>query len=198
MEHVINYFGAVRPNPYFLVRGEGGEFAIDDSGVGDLCIVESGDGSFISFVGIKTPGLTCANELGRETSDKIAAQLGAAPNLSFDPCRSPPVRLSELTLEERGALIRGRADYGHIVCRCRGVSEGEVVDAIRSLPGAVTLDGVRRRTGAGAGRCQGGYCSRFIMGILARELRCDIGEVTKCGGESRVLVRSADRKNIES
>jgi len=187
MEHVVSSFGAVRPNPYMLRRDESGGWVTEDRSVSDFCIIESDGGAFVSLVGVKTPGLTCAGGLGEHVAGKIAAQLGAAPNAGFDPCRKPPVRPGELGIDERHELIRENPDYGKIICRCRGVSEGEVVDAIRRFPGAVTLDGVKRRAGAGSGRCQGGYCAPKVTAILASELGCCLEEVTKSGGESRVL-----------
>ena len=188
MEHVISSFGAVRPNPYLLLRDENGGLVTDDRSINEFCIIEADDGPFISFVGVKTPGLTCSSELGEYAAQKIAAQLSAAPNVLFDPRREPAPRLSEMPFDERDALIRISPDYGKIVCRCRGTSEGEIVDAIRRFPGAVTLDGVKRRTGADSGRCQGGYCTQRIIEILAREFGCGVEDITKDGGNSRILV----------
>ena len=190
MEHVINSFGAVRPNPYWLRQDSGGAWVIDDSSISEFCIIEPDGEPFISFVGIKTPGLTCSNELGQYAAEKIAERLGcAARNDKFDPCRPPTPRLSDLSLQERDELIRVNPDYGNIVCRCRGTSEGEIVDAIRRFPGAVTLDGIRRRTGADSGRCQGGYCTPRIIEILARELGCAVTDIIKDGAGSGILVR---------
>jgi len=189
MEHVINSFGAVRPNPYLLRRDPGGAWVTDDRSISEFCIIEPGGEPFISFIGVKTPGLTCSGELGEYAAKKIAALLGAARNEHFDPCRRPPPRLSDLPPAERDALIRDNPDYGLVACRCRGTSEGEIVDAIRRFPGAATLDGVKRRTGADTGRCQGGYCTQRIIEILARELGCGPGDITKDGEGSNVLLR---------
>jgi len=187
MDQVISSFGAMRPNPYMQKQDENGTWVADDKSVGDFCIVESEDGSFISLVGIKTPGLTCSNELGMYIAEKTAAQLGATPNVNFDPIRLPPIRTDELSLQEKRALVGERPEYGHVVCRCRGIAEGEVVSAIRRSPGAVTLDGIKRRTGTDSGRCQGGYCAPRIIEILARELGISVEEVTKRGGDSWVV-----------
>lgn len=165
MEQVIRSFGAVRPNPRIVA---------EDRSVSDFSIVEL-ESAFISLVGIKTPGLTCANDLGLYVSDKIAQKLGADLRPDYNPRRSGPVRLSELSFDERAELIAKRPEYGRIICRCRGVSEGEITDAIRA--GAVTPDGVKRRTGAGSGRCQGGFCAQRVIEILARELGCDPQEI---------------------
>jgi len=188
LERVINSFGAVRPNPYMLAKGDSGGWAAEERSISDFCVVESDGGAFLSFVGIKTPGLTCACELGGYAADKVAALFGAGPNAGYDPARPFPARPAGLALRERDALIRGNPGYGEIVCRCREVSEGEVIDAIRRAPGAVTLDGVRRRTGAGSGRCQGGYCAKRVVEILARELGCVPEGVTKSGEGSNILM----------
>ena len=78
--------------------------------------------------------------------------------------------------------------YGQIICRCESVTEGEIIDAIRRTPGARSLDGVKRRTRAGMGRCQAGFCSPRVMEILARELGVPQSEITKSGGASKIIV----------
>ena len=93
----------------------------------------------------------------------------------------------ELTKEEYAELIRKEPAYGQIICRCEQVTEGEIRDAIRRPVGARSLDGVKRRTRAGMGRCQSGFCSPRVMEILAEELGKDLSEITKSGGASRLI-----------
>ncbi|MCL2201924.1 MAG: NAD(P)/FAD-dependent oxidoreductase [Oscillospiraceae bacterium] len=187
MEHVINSFGAVRPNPFIQTQNARGAWVTENKSVNDLCIIESEDGKMISLVGIKTPGLTCSNEIGLYIAEKISERLGAAQNAGFNPQREPTVRLGEMKQSERAELIHSNPSYGKIICRCRGISEGEIVDAIHRSPGAVTLDGVKRRAGTGSGRCQGGFCSQRLVEILARELGCSTEAITKHGGDSWVV-----------
>ena len=92
-----------------------------------------------------------------------------------------------LSREDYNALIARDPAYGRIICRCEQVTEGEIVDAIHRAPGARSLDGVKRRTRAGMGRCQAGFCSPRVMAILARELGVDEAEITKSGGHSQLL-----------
>lgn len=94
---------------------------------------------------------------------------------------------SKLFLEERNALIHREPAYGNIICRCEMVTEGEIIDAIRRPLGAKSLDGVKRRTRAGMGRCQSGFCSPRVMEILARELDIPVEGITKSGGNSRII-----------
>ncbi len=133
---VIRSFGAVRPNPQ----------RIDGSSIHDFCI-EAPAPDFLSFIGIKTPGLTCANELGLYAAEKIAEVLSAAPNPDFDPHR---------------AAIPATDD--HIICQCANITKGQVLEAIRR--GAVTVDGVKRRAGTGMGPCQGSRCTWEIEKLL--------------------------------
>jgi glycerol-3-phosphate dehydrogenase len=95
-------------------------------------------------------------------------------------------KVSELPDKERQRLIAEDARYGHIICRCEEISEGEIVEAIRR--GARTVDGVKFRTRAGMGRCQGGFCGPRVVEILARELDIPMTEITKGNGLSRVLL----------
>ena len=93
-----------------------------------------------------------------------------------------------LTKEERAELIKKEPAYGNIICRCEMITEGEIIDAIRRPLGAKSLDGVKRRTRAGMGRCQSGFCSPRTMEILARELGVSMSDITKSGGKSRLVV----------
>jgi glycerol-3-phosphate dehydrogenase len=108
-------------------------------------------------------------------------------NSAYNPARPAPLRLISLPAAERAAAVRDNPAYGRMVCRCRGISEGEIVDSIRRLPGAVTVDGVKRRTGAGAGRCQGGYCTQRIVELLSQELGVPPADIRKDRPGSYIL-----------
>lgn len=114
--------------------------------------------------------------------------MGLEEKEDFIPTRKGILKPETLPKEERAVFIRENPAYGNIVCRCEMVSEGEIIDAIRRPLGAKSLDGVKRRTRAGMGRCQSGFCSPRTMDILAREWEMDIREVTKSGGESYLVV----------
>ena len=87
---------------------------------------------------------------------------------------------------------KNNPDYGRIVCRCEVITEAEIRDAIRRPVGAKSIDGVKRRTRAGMGRCQGGFCSPRVMAILCEDLKCSPLDITKCGGESKLLAGTLD------
>ena len=178
LEYVIRSFGTTRPNPQYVA---------DDRSVNDFSIIEAANQPFISLIGVKTPGLTCANELGAHVAEKIAAKLSALPNHRFNPVRKPRVIIGELPHDLRILAVRKNPAYGRIICRCKSISEGEIIDAIHAPIGAVTLDGVKRRVGAGFGRCQGGFCAQRIVEIMARELCCNPEDITKDGGGSYIL-----------
>jgi glycerol-3-phosphate dehydrogenase len=103
---------------------------------------------------------------------------------SFIAATLPRIHSSELTYEDRQKLIGNNPLYGRIICRCESVSEGEIVDAIHRPCGARTVDGVKRRTRAGSGRCQGGFCGPKVTAILARELGISVTEVRKDSQQS--------------
>ena len=111
----------------------------------------------------------------KEKTDFIAARKGI-----LDP--------KTLDQEAHAALIQQQPAYGTIVCRCELVSEGEIIDAIRRPLGAKSLDGVKRRTRAGMGRCQAGFCSPRTMELLARERNLPLSEITKSGGSSKLIM----------
>ena len=115
-------------------------------------------------------------------------------NLLKKPEIVPPLKRRKpfyaMSTAERAQAVQENPLYGNLVCRCEVVTEAEIRDAIRRPVGARTIDGVKRRTRAGMGRCQGGFCSPRVTEILAEELGIPMTEVTKCGGESKLLVGS--------
>lgn len=142
---------------------------------------------FVDVAGIESPGLTSAPAIGVMAGEIVRNILKPEEKKYFCATRKGMVDVDGLTKEELAALIEEDPKYGNIVCRCERVSEGEILDAIRRPLGAKTLDGVKRRTRAGMGRCQGGFCTPRIMEILAREWNMDIGEITKCGNGSGII-----------
>ena len=143
---------------------------------------------FVDCAGIESPGLTSSPAIGCMVADIVSGILKPEKNPDFVGTRKGIVRPSEMSLEERNELIKKEPAYGTIICRCEMITEGEILDAIRRPLGAKSLDGVKRRTRAGMGRCQAGFCSPRTMEILSRELHIDMSQVTKSGGESRLIV----------
>ena len=109
-------------------------------------------------------------------------------NASFDPHREAMHAFREASIEEKNEIIKKNPTYGRIICRCETVTEGEILRAIRENPKPRDLDGVKRRTRAQMGRCQGGFCSPYIVELLAREMEVPYESVTKFGGNSLINV----------
>ena len=155
----------------------------------DFVIGEAEDAKgFFNAAGIESPGLSSAPAIGEMVAGLVADFLGAAENKNFNPIRKGIVRAGELSLEERNELIKKNPAYGQIICRCEMISEGEILDAIHRTLGARSLDGVKRRTRAGMGRCQSGFCSPRTMEILEREAPMSMFDVTKSGGDSKIAL----------
>ena len=108
-------------------------------------------------------------------------------NLSDEDIRWVEKTIAEMSDEEKDAFIKENPAYGKIVCRCETVSEGEIRSAIRRNPPAFDIDGVKRRTRSGMGRCQGGFCSPYVMRLIAEEQGMNMEDVTKCGPGSEPL-----------
>ncbi len=154
---------------------------------GEDFILEESEKGFFDCIGIESPGLTSAPAIGEYMAELVSKSLGLEENKDFKPGRNPIPDTSEMSPEEHNELIKQNPKYGKIICRCEKVTEGEIVDAIHSPVGATTVDGIKRRVRATAGRCQGGFCLPAIMEILARELEIEETEVTKKGGDSAYI-----------
>ncbi len=171
---VITSFAGLRATP------DTGDFVIEASRKAK---------GFINAAGIESPGLTAAPAIAEYVLDLLRQQgLELKPKTDFNPVRKPLLRFSEMSDKEREELIRSNPMYGNIVCRCETVTEGEIVESIRRPAGARNLDAVKRRTRAGMGRCQGGFCTPRLVAILARELGIPAEEVTKKGKGSKILM----------
>ena len=168
LQQIIRNFASLRPLLYALKADAAGNLCLGQQISGFELSQTMEQPAFISFLGIKTPGMTCAEGLAQQAAAAIACALGnTALNAKFNPCRRAIPSLAQLSIQERSGLISRNPAYGQIVCRCRGISEGEIIDAIRR--GATTVNGLKRRVGVCSGRCQGSYCLRRVTELLARE-----------------------------
>ena len=155
---------------------------------GDFILGEAEDAPlFFNCCAIESPGLTSSPAIAKWTAERIAERLELAPNPDFDPIRKAIPKFREMSDEERAAAIAADPDFGKIVCRCETVTEAEIRESIHRPVGARDVDGVKRRTRAGMGRCQAGFCTPRTVEILAEELGISPLEVTKFGGDSRIL-----------
>jgi len=141
----------------------------------------------VHVAGIQSPGLASAPAIAERVREIIREERHPSVNDKFNPVRKREVRFSELSLKEQDELIRANPRYGHIVCRCENVSEEEVVQALNGEIAAKSLDGVKRRTRAGQGRCQGGFCMPRIVEIVSREMNIGKDRIVKSEGKSYVL-----------
>lgn len=160
----------------------------------DFVIGEATDAKgFINAAGIESPGLSSAPAIGEMIAGIAKDILGLTEKEEFIATRKGILHPETLSLEERNALIKDCPAYGNIICRCEMISEGEILDAIHRPLGARSLDGVKRRTRAGMGRCQSGFCSPRTMEILERELSMSMYDVTKNGvGSSFVIGKNKE------
>lgn len=155
----------------------------------DFIIGEAADApGFFDAAGIESPGLTSASAIGKWLAEQIGSKLEAEKKTDFCGRRRGIVRLAELSMEEQNQLIQKNPAYGNVVCRCETITEGEIVDAVHRPVGAKTLDGVKRRTRAGMGRCQAGFCTPRTMEILERELSMQALNICKNHEGSELLV----------
>ncbi len=173
MRQVITSFAGLRAHE------DGHEFIIEE--------LEDCKG-FIDCAGIESPGLTSAPAIGEMVAGILKDLMGLEEKEDFIATRKGVLNPEHLSKEERVELIKNNPAYGNIICRCEMITEGEIIDAIKRPLGARSLDAVKRRTRAGMGRCQSGFCSPRTMEILSRELGVPMSEITKTGGDSKIIV----------
>ncbi len=170
LRQVIRNFAGVRAN----------------SDVDDFILLQN-DG-FIDLAGIKSPGLTAAPAIAREAARMLqTAGLALQKKDKFINTRRR-VRFAQLDETARRALVAENPAYGRVICRCNTVTLGEILDALDTPIPPVSVDGVKRRTGTGMGRCQGGFCGPRIVEILAQHQNGgDMSAVLQDGEGSRIL-----------
>ncbi len=155
----------------------------------DFVIGEAPDAKgFFNVAGIESPGLSSAPAIAELVGKMVTDILHPDSDPDFVGTRKGILHPDSLSMEERNELIRKHPEYGNIICRCEMITEGEIMDAIHRPLGARSLDGVKRRTRAGMGRCQAGFCSPRTMEILEREVPESMFAITKCGVGSNIVV----------
>lgn len=169
---ILNTFSGIRP------KTKGEDFIIEE--------VEDAK-NFINVIGIDSPGLTAAPAIGVYVVNMIKERLDLVEKKNFKKTREKIVRFAELSLEEKNKLIKEKPAYGHMVCKCEFVTEGEIVEAIHRPIKALTVDAIKRRTRASMGGCQGIGCTLPISKILSRELGIDISDINKNSEGSPVI-----------
>jgi glycerol-3-phosphate dehydrogenase len=181
MDEILN--GAAKLVPNIPVRAAITGFAglRAASSTGDFVLGASKvTKGLIQAGGIQSPGLTSAPAIAEYLAQELQkAGLTLTEKNNFMPQNPPLTTMRSLSAEEKEAAIAKNPLYGRIICRCESISEGEIVDAIKRPCGALTVDAVKRRTRAGMGRCQGGFCGPRVTTIIARELNIPVTEVRK-------------------
>ena len=143
----------------------------------------------ILCAGVESPGLTSAPAIAKYVVEElVGANIALAKNEKFNGIRKPEYFFKDLSTEEKNEIIKKDPSYGKIVCRCEQITEGEILRAIRENPPAKNIDAVKRRTRAGMGRCQGGFCQPYVAELIAREQNIPFEQVTKSGKGSNLVV----------
>ena len=157
-------------------------------------IIERSEGvqNLVHLAGIQSPGLASAPAIAADAV-KLCIQIleeeqAVEKREDFHARRKGPVKPAELSDADRDELIKRDPAYGRIVCRCEEVSEGEVRDVMKAPVPVLTIDGIKRRTRAGTGRCHGGFCTPRIIEIMMRELQLPVQKVTKRGGAPSIIL----------
>jgi glycerol-3-phosphate dehydrogenase len=156
------------------------------SDTNDFIIGPTSVKGFINAAGIQSPGLTSAPSIALTLVEILADEgLKLEERDDWDPELPHPVRFSTASTEDQVDLAEKDPAFAHLVCRCEHVTEAEITDAIRR--GARTLDGLKFRTRAGMGRCQGGFCTWRCMELLSDRLQIPVTDLTKRGGGSWIV-----------
>ena len=149
------------------------------SDTGDFILGASRVPGFYNAAGIQSPGIAAAPAIAEVVVESLGKEMLLRKKANWNGRLPKKVAFNRMTAAEKQAAIQKNPLYGRVICRCETVTEGEIVDAIREPAGACTVDGVKRRTRAGMGRCQGGFCGPRVVQIIARELGIPVEQVLK-------------------
>lgn len=184
---VITSFSGLRAHVTMRPQTENDGYAGAEE---DFVIGEAIDApGFIDVAGMESPGLSCAPATGEYVAELVKGLLHPKEKENFIGTRKGIPNMALSSDDERRRLISENPAYGNVICRCEMVTEGEILSAIHRTLGAVTVDGIKRRTRAGMGRCQSGFCNPKVVEILARELGKDESEIRKSGNNSWFLLQ---------
>ncbi len=171
---IIRSFAGIRATP------DTGDFIIGQSKVVP---------GFFQCAGIESPGLTAAPAIAEKIRDDVLKEFGN--NIDFKigyiDSREPPLRFRELSYSQKEKLIKENRHFANVICRCENVTEAEIIEAIKRPVGAGSINGIKMRTRAGMGRCQGGFCLPKIVPVLAKELGVSMEKVNLSGTGSELL-----------
>lgn len=175
--NIIRFFSGTRPATYtedFYIKASEKTYGL------------------INVAGIQSPGLASSPAIAEMVIDILKKKLIDKGKVleekpDFNPIREKRIDFSELSYEQKDKLIKQNPAYGHIICRCEQISEGEILDVLKSPVVPASIDAIKRRTRAGMGRCQGGFCQPRVLEILARELGKDWTDITLKGRGSKIL-----------
>ncbi|MBQ8203860.1 MAG: FAD-dependent oxidoreductase [Clostridia bacterium] len=171
--NVITSFAGVRSSE------KNGDFIIEESKAGN---------NFFNVAAIDSPGLSSCVAIAEYTVSLLRRKgMCLVSNKNWNGNREDPHKFKKLSDDEKNKFISKNSDYGKIICRCENITEGEIRAAIKRNPPAKDLDGVKRRTRSGMGRCQGGFCGPAVMRIISEEMGIPMSEITKKGNKSKMI-----------
>ena len=184
-EYFIRNFAGIRWKIYDPATGENKDFVLESDDANPFTV---------NLVGIESPGITCALPLARRAVAILREKEQPAPNPDFNPRREGIRRFSEMSLAEKEAAVAADPNYGEIICRCETVTRAEILKAIHNPLGVHTVTGIKNRTRATMGRCQGGYCETRITQMIEEELGIPETEVRYSKAGSYMFTGKARRE----
>ncbi len=177
----INFKENIRNFAGIRARSDRGDFIIEES---------KSVKNFYNLAGMASPGLTAACAIGYHVIDWLNTKEKFVKKDTYKETRKK-IRFKDLSAEKKNELIKKNPAYGRIVCRCEHVTEGEILDCFNSPIPPQSMDGVKRRTNAGMGRCQSGFCGERVAMILKEKLNIEFNEILLDKEGSNILVNKA-------
>lgn len=136
------------------------------------------DDHFINCSGIESPGLASSPAIAEYVVNEFVSKvLSLKKKDSFNPYVRKRINLKAMSVEERNEFIKKNPAYGEIVCNCEKVTLGEILDEFKSSVPPHTIKAVRKRTRAGFGKCQGGFCQPIVTRLIAEHFKLPLNKV---------------------
>ncbi len=131
---------------------------------------------FYHLAGIDSPGITAAPAIAKYLVEDII-KIDQPIKKTYTPHSHKKIVFKDLNEKDRVTYQKEKPLYGRIICKCEGITEQEIIDAIHGPLGSHTIKGIKKRVRCGSGLCQGGYCESLVLKIISKQTGKNLNDI---------------------